>query len=598
MSAKFHFSPRPNRANEINWRDWGEDAFQEAREANKPVLLSLSAVWCHWCHVMDETSYSNESIISFINERFIPVRVDNDQRPDVNARYNMGGWPTTAFLTPDGEILAGATYVPPEQMLEALPKVYTHFVSNGAEVAEKALELRERRRKIYTAGKGELSPAILEGVVRSVVNAYDPLYGGLGEAPKFPHTDSLDLLLYAHRRLGDPDVLHIARKTLEVMFAGEIYDREWNGFFRYATRRDWSEPHYEKMLQDNAGLLHDACTLYRITRDDSHAEIARGVVAYVNWKLHDEERGFFYGSQDADEEFYKLPAEEREAHEEPYIDRTCYVSWNAEMISAYLEASWTLGHDELRDMALRALDFMWNECLDTASGSMYRYHDGEPHVTGLLADQAQVARALLDASEATGDSTYIDRAITRAELMDKRFRDTEHGGFWDVWDEVANVGRLAERQKSVQDNAVCSEVFLRLGHLTRNQRYVDIARETAEAFAATAEQMGYFASGYAKVVDLVLNPPSEVNIVAPSERADDFVKAAVTIDAPYRIVQVLDPDRDVERLEALSLPAEPSPAAYICVGTACSAPVHSPGEIAQVVREMREAAGRRITLDD
>ncbi|MEO8457073.1 MAG: DUF255 domain-containing protein [Chloroflexota bacterium] len=598
MSDKFHFSPRPNRANEIQWREWTEDAFREAREANKPVLLSLSAVWCHWCHVMDETSYSNQGVIMFINEHYIPVRVDNDQRPDVNARYNMGGWPTTAFLTPDGEILAGATYVPPEQMLEALPKVYTHFVSNGEEVSAKAIELRERRQRIYTTGRAELTPAIFEGVLKSVTNAYDPLYGGFGEAPKFPHTDALDLLMYAHRRLGDPDAMHVARKTLEMMYAGEIYDREWNGFFRYATRRDWSEPHYEKMLQDNAGLLHDACLLYRITGRDEHAEIARGIVTYIDWKLRDPERGCFYGSQDADEDFYKLTAEQRLGREEPYIDRTCYVSWNAEMISAYLEASWTLGRDDVRDEAIAALDFLLIKCHDTATGSMYRYHDGAPHVVGLLGDQAETARALLDAAEATGESRYIDRAMELAELMDKRFRDTEHGGFWDVWDEAPDVGRIGERQKSIQDNAVCADVFLRLGHLMRDDRYVDIARSTLESFAGSAEQMGYFAASYAKMVDLVRNPPAEVKIVASPEVADQFLKAALTIDAPYRIVQVLDPAKDGARLEALSLPAGPSPAAYVCIGTACSAPVTSPGELRETVRRMQNAPSGPTTVGD
>jgi hypothetical protein len=352
------------------------------------------------------------------------------------------------------------------------------------------------------------------------------------------------------------------------------------------------------MLQDNAGLLHDACLLYRTTHNDEHAEIARGIVEYMEWKLRDPERGYFYGSQDADEEFYKLTAEQREGHEEPYIDRSCYVSWNAEMISSYLEASWTLGRDELRDVAVGALRFLWDECRDTVSGSMYRYHDGAPHVVGLLGDQAQTARALLDAAEATGDSQCIDRAIELAALMEARFIDTEHGGFWDVWDEAPDVGRLRERQKSVQDNAVCAEVFLRLHHLTREPKYLDIARATVQAFAGTAEQMGYFASGYAKMVDVVLNPPAEVNIVAPADSADEFLKAALTIDAPFRIVQVLDPSRDAARLEALSLPAEPAPAAYVCAGTTCSAPVTSPGELAATVRQMREASAQQVTLGD
>jgi len=182
--------------------------------------------------------------------------------------------------------------------------------------------------------------------------------------------------------------------------------------------------------------------------------------------------------------------------------------------------------------------------------------------------------------------------------MDARFRDADIGGFWDVWDEAPDVGRLRERQKSVQDNAVCAEVFLRLHHLTRDQRYFDIARATVEAFAGTVEQTGYFASGYAKMVDLVLNPPAEVNIVATADAADEFLKAAVTIDTPFRVVQVLHPSRDAERLAALSLPAEPAPAAYVCVGTMCSAPVTSPGELVATVRQMREASARQVTLGD
>jgi uncharacterized protein YyaL (SSP411 family) len=596
--SNFHFSPRPNRAAEIKWREWSDDAFREAREQNKPLLLAISAVWCHWCHVMDETSYSDEGVITFINERFIPVRVDNDQRPDINARYNMGGWPTTAFLTPDGDILAGATYIPPDQMKDALPKVYTHFVSHRDEITQKAVELRESRAVQYSQHRGALTDAIFEDILRSVVNQYDPLYGGFGEAPKFPHTDSIDLLLYAHRRKNDPDLLHMARKTLEMMYQGEVYDHEWNGFFRYATRRDWSEPHYEKMLEDEAGLLRNALALYRVAGSGEHRPIAEGIVEYVEWKLRDKERDFFYGSQDADEEFYKLTADQRAEHEEPYIDRTAYTSWNAQMISAYLEASWTLDRPDLREAALQALDFLWNEVRDAETGSMYRYHDGAPHILGLLGDQSQTARALLDAAEVTGDSQYLDRAITLADLMAARFQDEENGGFWDTWEAGEDLGRLKDRQKSVQENAVAAEVFVRLGHLTRDQRYGDIGRRALEAFVGVYSQMGYFASGYAKWVDIDLHPPVEVNIVGDHNAVDEIQRAALWLDVPYRVVQVLDPSRDGERLAALTLPPEPSPAAYICVGTACSAPVSSPEQVMQTVREMQTTGPREMVLGD
>ncbi|MBI2913648.1 MAG: thioredoxin domain-containing protein [Chloroflexi bacterium] len=594
----FHFSPRPNRAGEIQWRQWGPEAFREAKESGKPILLSLSAVWCHWCHVMDETSYSDPGVISYINERYIPVRVDNDQRPDINARYNMGGWPTTALLTAEGEVLAGGTYVPPEQMRDLLPKVAMYYGGNKQEVAQKAEEMRRRRSEAVTGGqRGQLSGQIFQAVLRGATEAYDPLFGGFGEAPKFPHTDAIDLLLYAHRRSQDPDLLHMARKTLEFMARGELFDQEWGGFFRYATKRDWSEPHYEKMLEDNANLLRNLLALYRITGDPAHAEIAGRAIGYLEAKLRDKAAGFFYGSQDADEEFYKLPAAEREKHPEPYIDRTCYTSWSAMAASAYLEASWTLrpaqgrllDRPDLRDAALAALEFAWQECREPGGG-MYRFNDGSPQVPGLLGDQAYTARALLDAHEATGDSLYLERALELAHFLTERFADKEGGGFFDTWDETEELGRLSERQKSAPDNAVCAEVFIRLHHLTRDEAYNEVAQGTLEAFAEAYPNLGYFAAGYARQVDTFLNPPVEVNIVGDlvAETTRALHRAALGLDVPSRVVQVLDPRRDTERLKALYLPPEPAPAAYVCAGAMCSAPVTRPEELVETVRQMQK----------
>src|SRR5215469_11157888 len=149
--SDFRFSPRENRAHEIAWMPWGEAAFDRARAEDKPILLSISAVWCHWCHVMDETSYSDPGVIATINEHFVPVRVDNDKRPDVNARYNMGGWPTTAFLAPDGSTLTGATYLPPQQMRRALDEIAGFYKGNKAQIVERS-EAQRGRRAIYKVG--------------------------------------------------------------------------------------------------------------------------------------------------------------------------------------------------------------------------------------------------------------------------------------------------------------------------------------------------------------------------------------------------------------------------------------------------------------
>ncbi len=598
--ADFHFSPRPNRAHEIHWRQWGPQAFQEAQAQDKPILLSLSAVWCHWCHVMDETSYSDPAVISYINEHYVPVRVDNDQRPDVNARYNQGGWPTTAFLTPDGELMAGGTYITPEAMREHLPRIAVQYGNSRDDIARKAQELRERRAAATVTERGALPPATFDNILRAVSSSYDPLFGGFGDAPKFPHTDSVDLLLYAHRRNRDPDLLHMARKTLDSMAGGGIFDQEWGGFFRYSTQRDWSEPHYEKMLEDNADLLRNFLALSRITGEESHAGAASRIVDYLETKLRDPQHGqtparrggFFYGSQDADEEFYKLPAAEREKRAEPYIDRTCYTSWNAMAASAYLEACWTLDRPQLCDAALQALEFVWQNCRDTGSSpaAMYRYWDGSPHIPGLLGDQAYMARALLDAHEVTGDSTYLDRARELARLLIDRFGD-RHGGFFDVWDDTDKLGRLGERQKSLQDNAVCAELFLRLHHLTHDEEYRQIAQATLETFAPSHQALGHFAAAYAKQADLLLNSPPEVNIVGPadSEITRALHQAALALDVPYRIVQLLDPGRDVARLEALALPPQPAPAAYVCLGTVCPAPVTDPSALTETVQSASSA---------
>src|SRR5579864_978184 len=204
VATEFHFSPRPNRAAEIGWQPWSASAFDLARRTGRPILLSISAVWCHWCHVMDETTYSNQGVIDLISREYVPIRVDNDVRPDINQRYNMGGWPTTAFLTPSGDILTGATYMPPDQMADALARVAAYYHANQAEIASKALEGRKRAATGVSRSAGELDAASVDAVLEAVTSAYDPRYGGFGSAPKFPQTDAILLLLEQARVRGDP----------------------------------------------------------------------------------------------------------------------------------------------------------------------------------------------------------------------------------------------------------------------------------------------------------------------------------------------------------------------------------------------------------
>ncbi|MBV9276933.1 MAG: thioredoxin domain-containing protein, partial [Candidatus Eremiobacteraeota bacterium] len=189
---RFHFSPRPNRAHEIQWRPWSAQTFAEAQAQDKPVLLAISAVWCHWCHVMDETTYSSPHVAQILNERYIPIRVDNDQRPDINARYNMGGWPTTALLTPNGMTLTGGTYVPEHQMLQMLEGVERYYREHRGEIEQRIGELRTRP---HPQRGGDLRDSMVTRVVEEISDGYDDVYGGFGTQPKFPQTEQLELLL-------------------------------------------------------------------------------------------------------------------------------------------------------------------------------------------------------------------------------------------------------------------------------------------------------------------------------------------------------------------------------------------------------------------
>lgn len=593
VDSKFHFSPRPNRAAEIAWREWGADALEQARREDKPLLLGISAVWCHWCHVMDETSYSDEQVIRQINDQFVPVRVDNDERPDVNARYNMGGWPTTAFLTPEGEVMAGMTYVPPDQMRNALEQVSTYYKQNKEAIQQKIAEItanREEAERAFVAeGEEWLTDQVLHDVMDSIRDAYDPVFGGFGNEPKFPHTDAIDLLLHAYLRDGDRDALHMARKTLEYMCTGGVYDQEWGGFFRYSTKRDWSEPHYEKMLEDNALLLRALLKLYRISESPEQRRYIDFTIEYLDGWLSDVQTGAFYGSQDADEEFYKLPAEERKKHTPPYVDTRLYASWNAMAISAYLDASWTRGKPELKERALKALDYLW-EHLHTDEGGMHRYLDaeGRPQLAGLLGEQAWTAAACLDAHEVSGRREDLDRALSLAAFMSERLAAPE-GGFYDMPEERETIGRLAMRQRPVKENSIAATVFLRLARLTHDSNYEEIARRTLLQFPHVAESQGYFASDFAKAVDVLLNPGADVKIVTPErDSAGALHAAALALPLPDRVIKVISASDEAE-LASETLPAEPAPAAYACYGTLCSAPVTSGADLFEMVQKTRQA---------
>ncbi|MFN2461607.1 MAG: thioredoxin domain-containing protein [Candidatus Velthaea sp.] len=575
-AADFRFSPRPNNAHRIHWRAWDAAAFAEARAAGKPVLLSISAVWCHWCHVMDETTYSDERVTAAINNEYVPVRVDNDRRPDVNARYNMGGWPTTAVLTPDGDAITGATYLPPDGMLRFLADVRDFFSAHRGDIEQKTAEMRAAAKN-GPPEAASLEATIVEEVVGAIAAGYDDTHGGFGTEPKFPQTDALELLLRevrVARAHGEdrPDVYDMLAKTALGMARGGMYDHVEGGFFRYSTTRDWSVPHFEKMAEDHGGFLRVYAGLYRMSRNDAFRQTLLSATRYVRTVLRDPATGLFAGSQDADEEYFALPLEERRQRAAPFVDRTAYVNWSANLIAGLFAAADVLGDDELAESAARALDAIVARALVDDDGLVRHYiaSDGSAHVRGLLADQTWLLRALLDAYERDGRRQRLDRAVALADAVLHAFTAAS-GAFVDNAYAAHGIGRTRIVDEPLGDNGHAADALLRLAALTGDDRYAQAARRALERFAGSYARAGSFAAPYAAAVRRALEPPTVVRLVGDEAALADFRADARMLPDPLVSVRVLA----AGEAEAAGFPPD-ARRAYVCVGRTCSAPVAEP----------------------
>ena len=550
-SAEFHFSPRPNRAAEVGWRPWSEAAFEEARRTDRPILLSISAVWCHWCHVMDETTYSNQGVIDLIKNDYVPVRVDNDVRPDINQRYNMGGWPTTAFLTPSGDILTGGTYMPPEQMASALGQIAAYYHAHRAEIAGKALEGRKRAASTSSRSAGEADLAQVDFLLDAVRSGYDEQYGGFGPAPKFPQTDAIALLLEQAQVRGDEELRAMAVHTLERMAGGGMYDHVEGGFFRYSTTQDWSVPHFEKMLEDHAGLIADLALAGMTSVLDS-------ATGYLDRVLRDPATGLYAGSQDADETYYSLDAGGRKGETPPFVDRRIYSSWNCALAVAYLDAARRCGRLQLRAHAQRLLESLFASAYAPDGGLLHTEGSG-----GQLGDQVWGMLAAVRAYEHGLGGVWLERALELSAHLEARYADERLGGYFDRTAGTDELGRLEDRIKPLVENSIVAMAHVELDTLLGDpaHKHLTLARRALESVAALPRQYGLMAAVYARALDRTRRP---VKVTTGSEElARAFVQSL-----PYAVIEPAEDER-----------------AVVCVGTVCLAPVSKPDAVDEAIRE-------------
>ena len=300
----------------IQWREWGEDAFAAAQRENKPMLLDIGAVWCHWCHVMDRESYDDPEIAVIVNQHFIAVKVDRDERPDIDSRYQVavqavsgqGGWPLTAFLTPDGKPFYGGTYFPPNDgygrpsFRRVLLSIANAYKEKHGDVVEQAqmVENSIAQSESFAGRGGQVSRSVIDAIQESAFKMFDAVHGGFGQAPKFPHPSALDLLIEKYSRTKNDDLRNVIVTTLEHMANGGVYDQLAGGFHRYSVDERWVVPHFEKMCYDNSELLKNYVHAYQATGSEFFASVARDIIRWMDEWLSDREHGGFYASQDAD----------------------------------------------------------------------------------------------------------------------------------------------------------------------------------------------------------------------------------------------------------------------------------------------------------
>ncbi len=563
--SSIRFSPNPNQADHIEWLPWEHSTFERAQVEDRPVLLSISAAWCYWCHVMDETTYSDPDVQSLLAREFLAVRVDNDHRPDINARYNVGGWPTTAFLTPHGGLIGGATYLPPDQFLAMLMELKQAYQADKPQLYSQSRDLLRQRRdhaRRVTAGT-EVESSLVDRVSRIVAGAYDSAHGGFGSEPKFPNPSILRFIVHLYRTTGEEFYAAMLRKTLDCMAGSALLDSIEGGFFRYSSAADWSEPQREKLLDDNVQLARVYLDAGILLDNPSYRETAEQTLSFLTSRLHNGELGGFAGSQGAHSDYFALGAEGRAESAPPPVDGSCYSGASALAAAVLLDASWKLGRPDLGLLALSVVNRLDARVEKGEFSHTYPGHETTSS-PALLIDWAGHLTGLMQAHASTGQSRYLDRAVVAAREMVDRFFDEDGGGFFDIEEDTDAVGHMQVREKPLPENMIAVQGLLRLYHTTRNDDYRQLCEAALSAFAGVFREHGEFAADFGLTVDLFLNSLVEVTVEGHASDPDcrELIMAAARLNSP--------------NLDIKTVPSQASALAHLCLDTLCLPPVGTP----------------------
>jgi uncharacterized protein YyaL (SSP411 family) len=628
--------------NPVDWYPWGEDAFARARSEDKPILLSVGYSACHWCHVMAHESFEDPAVAEVMNDSFVNVKVDREERPDVDAIYmdavqqmtGRGGWPMTVFLTPDGRPFFGGTYYPPDdrhgmpsftRVLDAVTDAYrTRRDELETQADRLAAAIAEQSATSALSDTGGVPSDAIASATENLEAAVDRQHGGFGGAPKFPQAMALDVAL----RGGADDVVLL---TLRTMAWGGMYDQIGGGFHRYSTDARWLVPHFEKMLYDNALLSRLYAHAWQRFGEPLHRRIAEETLDYVLREMRSPAGGF-YSSQDADsegvegkffvwsfEEFRSLAPdlvevfrvspggnfeganilfrhdeadmpeqrralfEARERRVKPGLDDKVLVAWSSLMAGSMAEAGTILGRDDLIRAAADAVEFVEAEMRREDGRLLRAWKDGRAGtIPAFCEDYANHADALVDVYEAGFDRRHLDLARRTYEEAERLFSDTEGLGWFATGSDAET---LIVRPKEYVDNATpsaCStmtRVGLRLALHYGDDTLAARPRQWLGAMAARAARVPLGFGHLLGAAHFEVGPVVEIAFVG-----DEPTLRRVLAERylPNRAVAGLEPSDDLPLLAGKTL-VDGAAAAYVCENYACQRPVTTPDDLAHLL---------------
>ncbi len=599
-SARAHLSPESAPPSPLYWYEWKEEAFQQAQEEDKLILLDLTAVWCHACHVMDQTTYSDPKVIEILQRDFIPIRVDTDERPDLDARYRSGGWPTTSILLPTGEILFQANAVEPGEMREMLSQVRGIYLADKQDLIEEASniwkQVRDRRASQNMPSRGPLQQSAVAQAITMMEAEFDPLHGGFRKQPKFFEPNAVRFAL-AYGFLEDrPHMIQMGLETLEKQVA--LLDPVWGGFYRYAEMADWSQPHFEKMLSIQAQNLKNYLEAYQLTRNPEYQHVAWQVISYVKTFLDDPHTGMYFESQDADlrgeqgdtmvegQEYFAWGWLQRKARGMPFIDQRIFTGSNAQLAEAFLRAGSVLKAPELTRRAEHIIRNLMEKRFDPRHGLAHMDLEGAPSLFGLLTDYLFLGQALLEGYRVSQDPYYLEQARRLAEWCRESLWDPAQGGFFDSPRTANALGMLQMPNKPARENIRAAQFFLELYHLTSHESYRTVAEQTLKSVLYARQPLPISLVGLA--VDQWFRAPIHIAVVGPpgDSLTEGLWSEGLMIFSPGVIQRKFNPEDSSPKWGEITFPYSGRPVAFVCTDRLCSPPIFEKERMRDQVKEM------------